>query len=211
MHPIMRSIAKGFDSLPEEGTSSKIGKYLALVNYHSNPITSAMFVTATAPNPLTVELISIATGADIQLTWMTWALAMLLPGLVAILAMPYILYLLYPPDIKQTPQATQMARDKLAEMGKISRDEVIMLLVFLVLLLLWADIPAIFLGDAVTLNTTTSAFIGLSLLLITGVFDLGRCAEREKCLGYAAMVWCPYHDGKSVKRDWADCLVFKQY
>ncbi|HBQ05179.1 MAG TPA: C4-dicarboxylate ABC transporter [Halomonas sp.] len=169
MHPIMRSIAKGFDSRPEDGTSSKIGKYLALVNYHSNPITSAMFVTATAPNPLTVELISIATGAEIQLSWMTWALAMLLPGLVAILAMPYILYLLYPPDIKQTPHATQMARDKLAEMGKISRDEGIMLFVFLVLLLLWADIPALFLGDSVTLNTTTSAFIGLSILLLTGV------------------------------------------
>ena len=26
-----------------------IGKYLALVNYHANPITSAMFITATAP------------------------------------------------------------------------------------------------------------------------------------------------------------------
>ncbi|MCQ4321091.1 DASS family sodium-coupled anion symporter [Stutzerimonas stutzeri] len=169
MHPIMRSVAKGFDSCPEDGTSSKIGKYLALVNYHSNPITSAMFVTATAPNPLTVQLISIATGAEIQLSWMTWALAMLLPGLVAILAMPYILYLLYPPEIKQTPHATQMARDKLAEMGKISRHEGIMLFVFLVLLLLWADIPALFLGDAVTLNTTTSAFIGLSILLLTGV------------------------------------------
>lgn len=169
IHPIMRSIAHSFDSHPEDNTSGKIGKYLALVNYHSNPITSAMFITATAPNPLTVQLISSATGAEIQLSWLTWAVAMLLPGLVAILAMPYILYLLYPPEIKETPNATQLARDKLAELGKLSRNEGIMLLVFLVLLLLWADIPAIFLGDAVTLNTTTSAFIGLSLLLLTGV------------------------------------------
>ncbi|MFO8141104.1 MAG: DASS family sodium-coupled anion symporter [Marinobacter sp.] len=169
IHPIMRSIALSFDSGPENNTSGKIGKYLALVNYHSNPITSAMFITATAPNPLTVQLISAATGAEIQLSWLTWAVAMLLPGLVAILAMPYILYLLYPPEIKETPNATQMARDKLAELGKISRDEGIMLFVFLVLLLLWADIPALFLGAAVTLNTTTTAFIGLSMLLLTGV------------------------------------------
>lgn len=169
IHPIMRSIAHSFDSHPEDNTSGKIGKYLALVNYHSNPITSAMFITATAPNPLTVQLISSATGAEIQLSWLTWAVAMLLPGLVAILAMPYILYLLYPPEIKETPNATQLARDKLAELGKLSRNESIMLFVFLVLLLLWADIPAIFLGDAATLNTTTSAFIGLSLLLLTGV------------------------------------------
>lgn len=169
IHPIMRSIAHSFDSHPENNTSGKIGKYLALVNYHSNPITSAMFITATAPNPLTVQLISTATGAEIQLSWLTWAVAMLLPGLVAILAMPYILYLLYPPEIKETPNATQLARDKLAELGKISRNEGIMLFVFLVLLLLWADIPAFFLGDAVTLNTTTTAFIGLSMLLLTGV------------------------------------------
>ncbi|EHA15751.1 DASS family sodium-coupled anion symporter [Halomonas sp. HAL1] len=171
MHPIMRSIAKGFDSRPEEGTSNKIGKYLALVNYHSNPITSAMFVTATAPNPLTVQLISIATGAEIQLSWMTWAIAMLLPGLVAILCMPLALYWLYPPEIKETPNATKMARDKLTELGKLSRNEGIMLFVFLVLLLLWADIPALFLGESVTLNTTTSAFIGLSILLLTGVLN----------------------------------------
>lgn len=126
----MRSIAHSFDSHPEENTSGRIGKYLALVNYHSNPITSAMFVTATAPNPLTVQLIATATGAEIQLSWLTWAVAMLLPGLVAILAMPYILYLLYPPEIKETPNATQIARDKLAELGKISRNEGIMLFVF---------------------------------------------------------------------------------
>jgi len=47
IHPIMKSIATSFGSSPEEGTSRKIGHYLALVNYHINPITSAMFITAT--------------------------------------------------------------------------------------------------------------------------------------------------------------------
>ncbi|MFB9867069.1 DASS family sodium-coupled anion symporter [Vreelandella sulfidaeris] len=187
MHPIMRSIAKGFDSRPEAGTEGKIGKYLALVNYHSNPITSAMFVTATAPNPLTVELVAIATGADIQLSWLTWALAMLLPGLVAILAMPYMLYLLYPPAVKQTPHATQMARDKLAEMGKLSRNEGIMLFVFLVLLLLWADIPGFLLGAAFTLNTTTSAFIGLSILLLSGVLTWDDVLQEKNA--WDTLLW----------------------
>jgi DASS family divalent anion:Na+ symporter len=61
---------------------------LALVNYHANPITSAMFITATAPNPLVVDLIAKATNSDIHLSWGTWALAMLLPGLVALVVMP---------------------------------------------------------------------------------------------------------------------------
>lgn len=64
IHPIMKSIAASLGSSPEEGTSRKIGHYLALVNYHTNPITSAMFITATAPNPLIVKLIADATGAE---------------------------------------------------------------------------------------------------------------------------------------------------
>ncbi len=62
IHPIMRSIADSFNSKPEEGTSGKIGRYLSLVNYNINPITSAMFITATAPNPLIVSLIIGETG-----------------------------------------------------------------------------------------------------------------------------------------------------
>ena len=37
------------------------------------------------------------------------------------------------------------------------------------MLLLWAGIPAMILGDAWSVDATTTAFIGLSLLLLTGV------------------------------------------
>ena len=169
IHPIMQSIANSFDSSPKTGTSHLIGRYLALVNYHSNPITSAMFITATAPNPLTVKLIAEATDMQIHLSWTTWMLAMLLPGLVAIALMPLVLYLLYPPEIKSTPNASRFAKQQLTDLGAIHRDEKIMLAVFGLLLFLWADIPALIFGDFLTLNATTTAFIGLSILILTGV------------------------------------------
>ena len=37
------------------------------------------------------------------LSWGTWALAMLLPGLVAMFLMPLVLYFVYPPEIKEPP------------------------------------------------------------------------------------------------------------
>ena len=77
----MRSIAASYGSSPELGTTKTIGRYLALVNYNVNPITSAMFITATAPNPLLVALIAQATGSSIHITWGQWALAALLPCL----------------------------------------------------------------------------------------------------------------------------------
>ncbi|EGZ49591.1 DASS family sodium-coupled anion symporter [Neisseria wadsworthii] len=169
IHPIMKAIASSYDSDPEKGTQSRMGKYLALVNYHSNPITSAMFITATAPNPLVVNLVADATDSEIHLTWGTWALAMLLPGLAAIALMPLVLYFIFPPEIKNTPNAAQFAKEELAKQGPMSGAEKIMLGVFSVLLLLWAGVPAMIFGKAFAVDATATAFIGLVLLLLTGV------------------------------------------
>lgn len=169
IHPVMKAIASSYDSDPEKGTQNRMGKYLSLVNYHSNPITSAMFITATAPNPLVVELVAKATGSDIQLSWGTWALAMLLPGLIAMILMPAVLYFIVPPEVKETPNAMQFAKDRLKEQGPMSRGEWIMLGIFGILLVLWAGIPALLLGKAYAVDATTTAFIGLSLLLLSGV------------------------------------------
>jgi DASS family divalent anion:Na+ symporter len=71
--------------------------------------------------------------------------------------------------VKETPNAAQFAKTKLKEMGAVSKDEIIMLGVFGILLLLWAGIPAMILGSAWAVDPTTTAFIGLTLLLLTGV------------------------------------------
>lgn len=169
IHPIMKSIASSYDSDPEKGTEKKMGKFLALVNYHANPISSAMFVTATAPNPLVVDLVAKATNSNIHISWGTWALAMLLPGLVAMAIMPLIIYWLYPPEIKQTPNAVAFAKERLKEQGPMTAHEKIMLVIFAVLLVLWAGIPEMIFGKSAAVNPTTTAFIGLTLLLLSGV------------------------------------------
>ena len=187
IHPIMRAIAGSYDSDPEHGTQGRMGRFLALANYHANPITSAMFITATAPNPLIVKLIADTTGAQISLTWGTWALAMLLPGLVALALMPLVVYWLNPPEIKSTPNAAQFARDRLREMGPVTRGELIMLGVFGVLLLLWAGIPAWIFGPAAAVDPTTTAFIGLSLCLVTGVLTWDDVIKEKSA--WDTIVW----------------------
>ncbi|QUX95983.1 C4-dicarboxylate ABC transporter [Marinomonas sp. CT5] len=187
IHPIMKSIAASFGSSPEQGTSRKIGHYLALVNYHINPITSAMFITATAPNPLIVKLISDATGANISITWGTWALAALLPGLVCIALVPLVVYAIYPPEIKSTPDASQYAKSKLIEMGPMSYGEKVMVAVFTLLLVLWAGVPAMLFGAEYVVNTTAVAFLGLSVLLVTGVLSWDDVLKEKSA--WDTVVW----------------------
>lgn len=187
MHPIMRSIAESFQSNPENGTSKKIGEYLALVNFNANPITSAMFITATAPNPLIVSLIAKSSDPSIDISWMTWALAALVPGLVALLVMPLVLYVFFPPELKKTPNAMKYAREKLDSLGVMKNSEKIMLGVFALLLLLWAGIPAMLFGDAFKMHSATVAFLGLSILLLTGVLTWEDVLKEKSA--WDTIVW----------------------
>lgn len=42
---------------------------------------------------------------------------------------PFALYRFFPPEIKETPEAAEMARNELKRMGRMSWQEIIMLLV----------------------------------------------------------------------------------
>lgn len=187
IYPITRSIAESFDSYPN-GTENRMGKFLSLVNYHSNPITSAMFITATAPNPLVVKLVSEATGQQITLSWTTWAIAMFLPGLACILLMPIVIYFLAKPQITQTPDVRAFTSAKLQELGALSKHEKIMLGVFGLMLVLWANIPSMIFGAGVLqFDATTVAFLGLSLLILTGVLTWDDILKEKSA--WDTIVW----------------------
>ena len=148
--PILRSIARSYGSEPDDGTARRIGAFLIKASFQGTVITSAMFLTAMAANPLAAQ---IAGDAGVEITWGSWALAALVPGLASLAVVPWILYKIYPPEIKETPAATQIARDHLEEMGKLKPEEWIMLGTFLLLLLLW-----IF-GTQLGINSTTAACV----------------------------------------------------
>lgn len=161
IYPIMKSMAISFDSVPEKPeTHRKLGSYLTLNSYYMNLISSSMFLTGTASNPMCQKF---AANLGINITWMSWAAAGFIPGLAAFFIVPLVLYKLYPPELKKTGDAPKMAAEKLKEMGPISKNEWLMLLAFFILLALW-----IF-GGSLSIDATTTAFIGLTLLLLTSV------------------------------------------
>lgn len=159
--PILRSLASAFDSEPNDPSAERIGAYLTTVAMQVNAVTSAMFVTAMAANPIIVEL---ASAGDVTLSWGTWALAMILPGLLCIAVLPLLILKLNPPKVRETPGAAEYARTKLADMGRPSRSEYTMIGVFVLLLTLWI------VGDPLLgMGATVAALVGLTVLLITGV------------------------------------------
>lgn len=110
---------------------------ISLINVcQCNNSTSALFLTAAAQNLLCIKLAE-SLGVRIPNRWITWLKASSLPALVSLLATPIILYKIYPPEIKVTPDAPSMARRKLEQMGPVKRDEWIMIGTLLLTVALW--------------------------------------------------------------------------
>lgn len=168
LFPINRSISESLDSHGDEKTRKKVGAFLTLVGYQINVITCAMFVTATAPNPLIVSGMSSVAG--FEFSWLDWAIAACVPGLASAIIIPYVLFKIYAPEIKETPNAREFAKEKLQELGKMTAPEWVMVFVFILLLMIWAGVPKLlFSSPYLNINSTTGALIGLCTLLFTGV------------------------------------------
>lgn len=157
IYPIVRSLSEAFDSRPKDGSARRLGAFLVLSAYNCAVVTSAMFLTGMAANPLVARL---AQDAGAPISWGTWALGAIVPGLVSLALVPFILYRFYPPEIKDTPYAVQMAKDKLQEMGPMSRNEKIMLVTIFMLIVLWT------IGPKIGLSATVSGLLGLTFLLV---------------------------------------------
>lgn len=181
--PLIRSVAEVYDSTPTKGTERKIGSFLMMTAFQINIITSAMFMTAMASNPLAAEL---AGKAGVNISWGSWFLAAVVPGLISLILLPLIVYKLYGPEIKQTPEARELAEGKLREMGKMAAGEWITAGVIILLLGLW-----IF-GQAWSIDATSAAFVGLAGLLLTGVLTwedmLNEKGAWDTIVWFAALV-----------------------
>lgn len=69
--------------------------------------------------------------------WVSWFVAASLPAIVSLLATPFVLYKLYPPETKDTPDAPALASQKLELMGPITRNEWAMVGTMLLAVSLW--------------------------------------------------------------------------
>lgn len=161
VYPIIVSLSKLEDSNPEpEDSRKKLGAYLLLTSLQVNVVTSAMFITAMAGNPVAVDA---AAKIGIDISWGKWALAASVPGIASLIAIPWVMSKIFPPTMLKTPKAPEQAREELRKAGPISRNEKIMAATFVLLLVLWC------LGSQLNVNATTTAFVGIGILLVTKV------------------------------------------
>ncbi|MBN7275852.1 DASS family sodium-coupled anion symporter [Lactobacillus acetotolerans] len=163
MYPIIDNLSKEMGSDPKKGTQREMGSYLVFNEYEVNIVTSTMFLTGLAGN---MVALGIAKTQNVNISWMQWFLAAIVPGIISLILVPFILYKIYPPKIKETPNAHAWADKKLKSLGKMTAAEEIMLVVFVLAVALWL------VGPKIGIDATEVSFIAVALLLITGVINV---------------------------------------
>jgi L-tartrate/succinate antiporter len=135
IYPVIRSIPELYGSHPNDPSARKVGAYLLYTGLAASMVTSSMFITALAPNTMAIALINRAVGVTVP--WTLWFQGFLPVGVVLLLLQPVLLYVIYPPEIKNAPEAPRWATEQLKEMGPMTRQEITMLILVLCALGFW--------------------------------------------------------------------------
>jgi DASS family divalent anion:Na+ symporter len=155
--PIVRSVAELYGSEPG-ATAPRLGSFLMVGVYQSICVVSATLFTGQASNALAARMAG--QFLHYQITWASWFLAGIVPGLLSLAVVPWVVYRLHPPTIRRTPEAAAFARAELTAMGSMSRHEQIVCGVF-------AGVCGLWIFSA--LDASLPALLGSGVLLVTGV------------------------------------------
>src|SRR3990172_11201942 len=101
----------------------------------STCVTSSMFLTGHASNLLALSLI--AETSNVTISWADWLKGFAPIGIILFPLAPILLYKIYPPQIRESPDAARWADEELRKMGPVSRRDITMLLLALAALALW--------------------------------------------------------------------------
>lgn len=138
IYPVARSLCQALDSEPGP-TASRIGSFLTLVSFHATYTASAIFLTGMAANPLIADFAR--NIAHVELTWARWAIGSSVPGLLSLALVPYLIHRLNPPELKDTEPARRLASDKLRSLGRMSREEILLVIILVAVMIGWVSSP----------------------------------------------------------------------
>ncbi|HWB83137.1 MAG TPA: DASS family sodium-coupled anion symporter [Bryobacteraceae bacterium] len=178
IYPIVRSLGSAFGSEPGP-TARRLGAFLVLVGFHTTYTASGMFLTGMAANPLIAEFARQI--AHVNLTWGWWAAGSSVPGLISLVLLPYLIYRVYPPEVRDTQSARIMAGEELKRLGPMTKRERRLLIIMLCVMAGWVTSP--WHGT----SNTFVALAGVSAILVTGVLQWSDLLSEGRA--WDALIW----------------------
>ena len=178
LYPLALSMAQAAGVTPERADRHRLGGFLMFSGMASLTLSSALWLTAMAANPLGA---AIAKTRGVDITFGSWLIAAVVPTLVCMAVLPYVYYKVMRPEVTSMPEAPAAARKALADLGPLTRDQKIVAATFAGMVALWS------VASALGIDVTAVAFLGLGILLATSVLTLDDIAKEGDVL--ATFIW----------------------
>ncbi|MDT4897666.1 MAG: divalent anion:Na+ symporter, family [Acidobacteriota bacterium] len=169
--PIAKSLSEAYESRPGP-TARRLGAFLCVLLYQCDVIVCAMFLTGQASNVIIAKFALQETGVNLSYT--RWLVGAIVPGLISLAVVPLLLYRLFPPEIKHTPEAAEFASAELKRIGPMTWAEKVMLAVFGLVATLWIvgdKLPLMTNGQVPAIHYAVVALVGICALLLTNVLE----------------------------------------
>ncbi|MBH9970650.1 MULTISPECIES: DASS family sodium-coupled anion symporter [unclassified Commensalibacter] len=135
IYPVLSHLPPLYNSRPFDSSRKKIGTYLMWTGIVSTSITSSFFMTALAPNLLSINMANKIIG--INITWMEWFMVTLPACFVLITISPLLSYHLCKPEIKSSTAIPTWANKELQLLGSLTAKEMLLIFFVTCALLLW--------------------------------------------------------------------------
>ena len=160
-------------------------EYLIGQQIQGTSATSTFLLSGAAQNFLAMQ-IALASGIPFSNPFNAWFVAASVPALVSLLATPLVIYMIDPPELKDTPDAPLQAAKKLKNMGPLSSIEKKMCLALGSTVFLWVF------GVQLGVTAVVAAMIGMCGMLIFGVLSwdeaLGQKGSWDTLIWFAVLV-----------------------
>jgi len=178
LYPLVFSMAQAAGVTPERKDRQRLGQFLMFSGMASLTLSSALWLTAMAGNPLGAE---IAREYGVNIGFVSWLIAASVPTILAMVLVPWLLFKVIKPEVSSMPNAPAEAKAALAKLGPLTRDQRVVGFTFLGMVILWG------LSGTLGIDPTAVAFLGLGVMLATSVLTLGDIAKEGDVL--ATFIW----------------------
>jgi len=127
LYPLVVSMAEAAGVTPEREDRKRLGRFLMFSGMASLTLSSALWLTAMAGNPLGAE---IAGKSGVSINFGSWLLAASVPTILAMVLVPWLLFKIIKPEISAMPNAPAEARKSLKALGPLTRDQKVVAFTF---------------------------------------------------------------------------------
>ena len=178
LYPLTASIAEATGVKPDRPDRKRLARFVMFSGMASLTLSSALWLTAMAGNPLGAE---IAKQYGVDIGFGSWLVASSVPTILATGLLPLLYYKMLRPEVTAMPNAPIEARAALRALGPLTRHQKIVAATFAGMVVLWAS------AATLKIDSTAVALLGLGILLATGVLTLGDIAQEGDVL--ATFIW----------------------